>query len=75
LIERHPVPWDEDNGGIVSGRDFIESPIAEGVSRFRVERVVGNGNAEIVDITLDVTGAASGETVSLHSRVRIGGTL
>jgi prepilin-type N-terminal cleavage/methylation domain-containing protein len=75
LIERHPVPWDEDNGGIVSGRDFIESPIAEGVSRFRVERVVGNGNTEIVDITLDVTGAASGETVSLHTRVRLGDTL
>jgi type II secretory pathway pseudopilin PulG len=75
LIERHPVPWDEDNGGIVSGRDFIESAIAEGVSRFRVERVAGNGSTEIVDITLELTGAASGETVSMHTRVRIGGTL
>ena len=54
LIERHPVPWDEDNGGIVSGRDFIESTIAEDVSRFRVERVADSGSSEIVDITLGI---------------------
>ncbi len=71
LIERHPVPWDTGNDGI-NGRDFIESTIAEDVSRFRVERVAGSGNGDIVDITLDVTGVETGETVSLHTRVRIG---
>ncbi len=74
LIERHPVPWDEDQTAPagINGRDFIESTIAEDVSRFRVERVAGSGGAEIVDITLEVTGVDSGETVSLHTRVRIG---
>jgi prepilin-type N-terminal cleavage/methylation domain-containing protein len=75
LIERHPVPWDEDNGGIVSGRDFIESPIAEGVSRFRVERVAGNSGTEIVDISLELTAPESGESVSIHTRVRVGSIL
>ena len=74
LIERHPVPWDETLDTNVTGRDFIESTIAEGVSRFRVERIPGSGNGEIVDITLDITGVESGETVSLHTRVRIGST-
>ena len=72
LIERHPVPWDENLDTNVTGRDFIESVIAEDVSRFRVERVPGSGNGEIVDITLDVTGVETGETVSLHARVRVG---
>ena len=72
LIERHPVPWDENGTNGITGRDFIESTIAEDVSRFRVERIPGSGNGEIVDITLDVTGAETGETVSLHARVRIG---
>jgi len=72
LIERHPVPWDEDGSGAISGRDYIESAIAESVSRFRVERVVGNGGREIVDITLELIAPTSGETVNLHTRVRIG---
>ena len=72
LIERHPVPWDENLDTNVTGRDFVESAIAEDVSRFRVERVPGSGNGEIVAITLDVTGVESGDTVSLHTRVRIG---
>lgn len=73
LIERHPVPWDEDGGGFVSGSDFIESVIADNVSRFRVERFAGSGKNEIVDITLDVTGKETGETISLHRRIRVGG--
>ena len=75
LIERHPVPWDEDGSGGVTGRDYIESAIAESVSRFRVERAVGNGGSEIVDITLEMIAPTSGETVDLHTRVRIGGAL
>ena len=72
LIERHPVPWDETGTNGINGRDYIESTIAEDVSRFRVERIPGSGSAEIVDITLDMKGVESGETVSLHTRVRIG---
>jgi len=73
LIERHPVPWDETGSDGITGRDFIETTIAENVSRFRVERIAGSGKGEIVDITLDLTGPEAGETISLNSRVRIGG--
>jgi len=75
LGERHPVPWNENPGPGIDGRDFIESTIAENVSRFRVERIAGSGNGQIVDITLEVTGAETGELVSLHTRVRVGSDL
>ena len=79
LVERMPVPWNEDGisspDGPVDGRDFIESAIAEGVSRFRVERLPTSGSTQLVDITLEMTGPESGETVSLHTRVRIVGAL
>lgn len=75
LIERHPVPWDESANGFVSGRDFVESVIAENVTRFRVERPVAAGPGEqLVDLTLELTGP-SGAVVSLNARVRIGGAL
>ncbi|MDH3589123.1 MAG: prepilin-type N-terminal cleavage/methylation domain-containing protein [Gammaproteobacteria bacterium] len=75
LIERHPVPWDETANGFVSGRDFLESVIAERVTRFRVERPVpGGSGAQLVDLTLELTGP-TGRVVSLSSRVRVGGAL
>ncbi len=73
LVQRLPVPWDEDGGGGVTGRDFIESPIAERVARFRVERIpLGEGRSVLVDLTLVLAGP-SGETVRLNTRVRVGG--
>lgn len=75
LIERHPVPWDETANGQVTGRDFVESVIAEGVTRFRVERrAAGVSGAQLIDLTLELTGSA-GNVVSLASRVRVGGAL
>lgn len=75
LIERHPVPWDETADGFVSGRDFIESTIAEGVTRFRVERpIAGVSGWQLVDLTLELAGPA-GQTVTLDARVRVGGAL
>ena len=38
LMQRTPVPWDENGSGFVTGLDFITEPIAENVTRFRVER-------------------------------------
>ncbi len=75
LVERHPVPWDETANGFVSGRDFIESVIAEDVTLFRVERPVASdpGN-QLVDLTLELTGP-TGQIVSLNARVRRGGAL
>jgi prepilin-type N-terminal cleavage/methylation domain-containing protein len=78
LLERMPVPWDEDGisapDGPVDGRDFVASPIAENVSRFRVERLAASGASQSVEITLEFTGP-TGQTVSLNRRVRLGGAL
>jgi len=75
LVERHPVPWDETANGFVSGRDVVETIIAEGVTRFRVERPVPNSlDEQLVDLTIELTGP-SGAVVSLSARVRAGGAL
>ena len=66
LIERMPNPHPSD------GLDYTESVVAENVSTFRVERVPG-ARSVLVDITLEVTDPTSGESVSLHTRVRVGG--
>ena len=76
LIQRTPVPWDESNNGLINGRDFIVRPIAENVTRFRVERMVQTENrSQLVDLSLDLTSPATGETVSLNTRVRVGSEL
>ncbi len=76
LIERHPVPWDETANGFMSGRDFIESVIAESVTRFRVERPIASSpTQQIIDLTLELTDPDSGETVNLHTQIRVGGAL
>lgn len=74
LIERRAVPWDEDISGTVTGRDFVEGPIADNVSLFRVERLPQSvGSTQLVDITIELT-TATGAT-SLQSRVRLGARL
>ena len=76
LKERTPVPWDIGGGGLVSGLDFITSNIAANVTRLRFERLLpAGGGAQVVDITMELTGPDSGETVNLHTQIRIGGAL
>jgi len=76
LMQRTPVPWDENSSGSVTGADFVAQPIADNVTRFRVERVPSNGSGvQLVDLTLELTSPITDETVSLHSLVRIGGAL
>lgn len=76
LKERTPVPWDKNGTGGITGQDYITSDIAENVSHFRVERIpAGNSRTQIVDLTLALTSSVSGETVSLHTQVRVGGGL
>jgi type II secretory pathway pseudopilin PulG len=79
LIERMPARWNTDGistpDGPVDGRDFEESVIAENVTRLRFERLDDGTALELVDILLELTDPASGETVSLQTRVRIGGAL
>ena len=75
LIERMPVPWNEDGistpDGPVDGRDFVTSILAENVTRFRVERVAG-ARGTMVLLELQLTGP-SGAVVDLTADVRIGG--
>lgn len=67
LMERRP------NLNPADGTDFTEFPIAENVTRFRVERIPqGGGRAVLLDLTLDTTGP-SGKTITLNTRVRVGG--
>ncbi len=76
LIQRTPVPWDEDGSGLVTGRDFVEQPLAENVTRFRVERLLRvAGGAQLVDLILELTNPNSGEMVSIGTRVQVGGAL
>ena len=75
LVQRTPVPWDISGGGLVSGLDVIVEPIAENVTRLRIERVAQAGRSQRVDITLELTSPVSGESISLHTRVRVGGAL
>ena len=79
LVERMPVPWDTDGisvpDGPVDGRDFIESVIADNVTRFRVERLDNGAVVDIVELTLELTSPVTGESVSLQAQVRVGGAL
>jgi hypothetical protein len=79
LIERMPVPWNTDGisvpDGPVDGRDFEESAIAQNVTRLRFERLDDGTALELVEILLELTDPDSGESISLQTRVRIGGAL
>ena len=75
LRERTPVPWDTNADAVISGADFIESIIAENVTRFRVERLDNGSAVEVIDLTLELTSPVTGESVSLQSQVRVGGGL
>lgn len=75
LIERTPVPWDTNADTLITGADFIESTIAENVTRFRVERLISANNIQVIDLTLELTDPDSAESISLNTQVRLGGTL
>lgn len=75
LIQRHPVPWDENTSGAITGQDFITSDIAENVTRFRVERMDDGNEDEVVNLILELTDPDSGESISLQTQIRVGGAL
>ncbi|SJM94539.1 hypothetical protein CRENPOLYSF2_4040006 [Crenothrix polyspora] len=65
LLERLP------NINAVNGADYTEYAIADNVSQFRVERLMGgNGSAVLVDITLTLS-PAGGKPFTLNTRVAI----
>ena len=57
------------------GTDYGEYPVADNVSNFRVERLIGgDGTTVLVDITLELT-PSDVDPVSLNTRIRLGGRL
>lgn len=79
LMERMPVPWNEDGNsspdGPNDGRDVVASAIANNVTRLRFEKADSStGSAHLVLIELELTGQA-GAVVSLGASVRVGGSL
>lgn len=76
LVERFPVPWDEDNSGVIDGADFLEETIAENVSQFTASLVSQSGDRFLlVDLDLELTNPVTGEIVNLTTRVRVGAAL
>jgi prepilin-type N-terminal cleavage/methylation domain-containing protein len=74
LMERTPVIWDENNDTTINGLDFVENPLAENVSQFRVERLPkGAKKNTLVDITLTL--GSGSDSMTLHTRTRVGGVL
>lgn len=73
LIERRPVPWDNNGDSVVTGRDFVESTIADNVALLEFERLVPAPGEQLrVAISLTVVDEA-GDTVELSTTVRVGG--
>jgi prepilin-type N-terminal cleavage/methylation domain-containing protein len=69
LMQRMP------NLNPADGTEFGEYPIAENVTQFRVERIVGgDGKTVLVDITLELS-PPDVEKVSLKTRIRVGSRL
>ena len=74
LMERYPVTWDENNDTNIDGLDFVENPLADNVSEFRVERLArGKKKSTLVDITLTL--GSGGDSFTLHTRTRAGDPL
>ena len=72
LIERRAVPWDTSGDGNVTGRDFVESVIAENVTLLEFDRLaLGAAEQQRIAISLTLTDP-SGETLSLSTTVRVG---
>ena len=72
LTERRAVPWDESGDSLVSGRDYVESTIADNVTLLRFERVaLSGGQQQLIDITLTLSDS-DGDAFNLNARVRLG---
>lgn len=72
LIERRTVPWDTSGDNVATGRDFVESVIAENVTLLEFECLLpATGEHQRIVISLTLTDA-EGESVSLSTTVRVG---
>lgn len=75
LVERLPVPWDENGDFLVTGKDYVENPLAENVSRFEVTKTITASDAvQLITIELELTGAGA-EPYTLEATIRVGGAI
>lgn len=59
----------------VDGSDYAEYPVAENVSQFRVERILGGDSKTVlVEITLELS-PPNTDKISLNTKIRLGGML
>lgn len=71
LIERIPVPWDENNDSNQDGNDYIETTIATGVSYFKVALLnEAHEPTRLVEITLSLTDP-NGSVLSQSRHLRL----
>lgn len=73
LIERRAVPWDTSGDSNVTGIDYVESVIAEGVTYLRFERIATTANQKThvsIQFTLD---DGEGNSTEMATTVRLGG--
>ncbi len=76
IVERMPVPRDVNADAVIDGKDYIESTLADNVTRFRIERIDDPSLREqLVDIQLELTNRDTGEVFQLQTQVRVGAGL
>ncbi len=71
LIERHPVFYDVNGDSLISGKDYVETTLVEGVTAFRVARIAAPRGL-LVDLSLTVSDGVSRHKFSALSRVGAG---
>jgi prepilin-type N-terminal cleavage/methylation domain-containing protein len=71
LVERVPLPWDENGDGSVTAADYVEQALADDVTFLRFERI-DNERATVVDVTLTLA-PPGGAPLTVRTRVRVGG--
>lgn len=71
LIERIPVPWDANSDSTQDGKDYIEAPIATGVSYFKVALLnTSHEPTRLIEITLNVVDS-DGNSLSQSRHLRL----
>ncbi|MGI9324255.1 MAG: prepilin-type N-terminal cleavage/methylation domain-containing protein [Pseudomonadales bacterium] len=75
LIERIPVPWDENGDLSITGNDYVESIVTSNVSFFGIRLLSdAQDDPQLLEITLSLSDA-SGQMLTRSARLRLGANL
>ncbi|MGE0486588.1 MAG: prepilin-type N-terminal cleavage/methylation domain-containing protein [Gammaproteobacteria bacterium] len=73
LMKRVPVPWDTNGDALLTGADYIETALIEGVEFFAVaRRVLPAARYDSVELTLRLAATATTEALEVSATVRVG---